>query len=426
MTYAINYQGLRQRQTYDELVDYLLDKQPKIIYPDRRAKFIRNSPQLSNLLDGDGMGAIYWEEQQINRMKQEQKEHAIRQAGGTAQHLRAVDSKTQTDNIKSTEIKTQTDNVKAIAGSTQTMNPKMSTTGSQAWKPNVASGGVQTEPGAQYFDMTLDDNRADLKEDLDMALDDEDEKIKKKRSKIKGAIDKNLGGDVTQQQTNFVHQIVQPPSSSGASSSTSPAIKVKKVTKKTGDPEKDHEPKGKVGRPKKNADERAEQLNTNPEQSVPMDSEKATEKRERRGSVSEPKKKAKAKKQEDEEERKRAALLKTAIGYQKKEEKKYSPEQTQSSASAAEDKASAAAEASSSKSVRKTIEKKQIPPSQIGIQRVRELLEEAKNNNKLSTEAASDYKKLYDEWVAAKRNKKLKEEKLKGLREIYKRELYKK
>ena len=90
MTYAINYQGLRQRQTYDELVDYLLDKQPKIIYPDRRAKFIRNSPQLSNLLDGDGMGAIYWEEQQINRMKEEQKEHAIRQAGGTAQHLRAA------------------------------------------------------------------------------------------------------------------------------------------------------------------------------------------------------------------------------------------------------------------------------------------------------------------------------------------------
>lgn len=90
MTYAINYQGLRQRQTYDELVDYLLDKQPKIIYPDRRAKFIRNSPQLSNLLDGDGMGAIYWEEQQINRMKEEQKEHAIRQAGGTAQHLRSA------------------------------------------------------------------------------------------------------------------------------------------------------------------------------------------------------------------------------------------------------------------------------------------------------------------------------------------------
>ena len=90
MTYAINYQGLRQRQTYDELVDYLLDKQPKIIYPDRRAKFIRNSPQLSNLLDGDGMGAIYWEEQQINRMKQEQTEHAIRQANGTAQHLRSA------------------------------------------------------------------------------------------------------------------------------------------------------------------------------------------------------------------------------------------------------------------------------------------------------------------------------------------------
>ena len=39
MTYAINYQGLRKRETYDELVDYLLDKQPRIVYPDRRATF---------------------------------------------------------------------------------------------------------------------------------------------------------------------------------------------------------------------------------------------------------------------------------------------------------------------------------------------------------------------------------------------------
>ena len=90
MTHAVNYIGLRKRDTYNELIDYLLDKQPNVIYPDRKAKFIRNSPILSNLLDGDGMGSIYWQEQQINRIKEEQKEHAIQQTGGTAQILRTA------------------------------------------------------------------------------------------------------------------------------------------------------------------------------------------------------------------------------------------------------------------------------------------------------------------------------------------------
>ena len=102
------------------------------------------------------------------------------------------------------------------------------------------------------------------------------------------------------------------------------------------------------------------------------------------------------------------------------------PEKTQSSASAAEDKASAAAEPSSPK-VKKTIEKpKQVLPSVIGIQKVREELEQAKIRGKLNTQDTSSYMQLYDEWKNAKRNKKLKDEKLKGLREIYKRVIYKK
>ena len=133
MTYAINYQGLRKRETYDELVDFLLDKQPKIIYPDRRAKFIRNSPQLSNLLDGEGMGAIYWELQQVNRMKEEQKEHAIRQAGGTAQHLRsAPQNKSETllerysiaDNDLDDKRNDYQDQVESITSSEQEKNKK--------------------------------------------------------------------------------------------------------------------------------------------------------------------------------------------------------------------------------------------------------------------------------------------------------------
>ena len=66
--------------------------------------------------------------------------------------------------------------------------------------------------------------------------------------------------------------------------------------------------------------------------------------------------------------------------------------------------------------VKKTIKKdtdkdKQIPPGTIGIQRVRELLEDAKNKQKLSTEDASAYTAMFNEWRSAKGNAKLKKEK---------------
>jgi hypothetical protein len=55
----------------------------------------------------------------------------------------------------------------------------------------------------------------------------------------------------------------------------------------------------------------------------------------------------------------------------------------------------------------------QIPPSKIGIQRLRELFEEAKNQNKLSVQDTSSYMKTYDDWKGAKGDKALKDEKFK-------------
>ena len=57
--------GLKKRQSYDEIVDYLINKQEKIKYPNRLAKQLRNSNQLSNLLDGDGQGLIWNYSQKI-------------------------------------------------------------------------------------------------------------------------------------------------------------------------------------------------------------------------------------------------------------------------------------------------------------------------------------------------------------------------
>ena len=68
----------------------------------------------------------------------------------------------------------------------------------------------------------------------------------------------------------------------------------------------------------------------------------------------------------------------------------------------------------------------QIPPSKIGIQKLREEFENAKNKNKLNVQDTSSYMKLYDDWKGAKGDKALKDEKIKGLRDIYKRVLYKK
>ena len=62
--YAMNYDGLRKRDTYNEIIDYFENKQEQMRYPNRMAKFIRNSPQLSNLLDGEGMGIAQLAEQQ--------------------------------------------------------------------------------------------------------------------------------------------------------------------------------------------------------------------------------------------------------------------------------------------------------------------------------------------------------------------------
>ena len=82
--YAINYDGLRKRNTYNEIIDYLQFHQEKIIYPDRFAKRIRETPQLTNLLDGEGLGHTELQELDKKRAVDMMKEFAIRESGGTA------------------------------------------------------------------------------------------------------------------------------------------------------------------------------------------------------------------------------------------------------------------------------------------------------------------------------------------------------
>ena len=50
----MNYNGLRKRATYNELVDFIEEDTLRIKYPDRRATQLRESPYLTQL-DGEGM-----------------------------------------------------------------------------------------------------------------------------------------------------------------------------------------------------------------------------------------------------------------------------------------------------------------------------------------------------------------------------------
>ena len=71
-----NMTGLKQRKTFEEVIDYIQNDKTKIKYPDRTAKFLRNSFELSQL---DNAGMMLMEQQQFREMKEREKEHLLRQ-----------------------------------------------------------------------------------------------------------------------------------------------------------------------------------------------------------------------------------------------------------------------------------------------------------------------------------------------------------
>ena len=71
----INKEGLRQKPSYNELVgEIAVDK--KIRLPDRRAKFLRDSPYMAFL---DNETYLEMEDQQNKMNVQQQKQQAIQQ-----------------------------------------------------------------------------------------------------------------------------------------------------------------------------------------------------------------------------------------------------------------------------------------------------------------------------------------------------------
>ena len=63
---TVNKVGLRKRESYDEIVNFIQTDKTKIKYPDRKATFLMKSNQFLSLLDTDGLEE---QEQSIEKQK---------------------------------------------------------------------------------------------------------------------------------------------------------------------------------------------------------------------------------------------------------------------------------------------------------------------------------------------------------------------
>jgi len=73
--YNTNFAGLKKRETYEELVDFL-ENQPSIKYPDRSSRQLREHPVMT-VLDGDGW--LDLDDVNLNIQKEMVKEQLLRQ-----------------------------------------------------------------------------------------------------------------------------------------------------------------------------------------------------------------------------------------------------------------------------------------------------------------------------------------------------------
>ena len=161
--FGLNYEGLKKKEPYDEIVDYLMNKHEQIKMQNRVAKQLRNSPQLSNLLDGDSEGLLEMEGQQKRATQEIEKEQRIRETADTGSG--PTENKTSKQRERKFKPKAtrefggQTTDFPKVGHDVRTQvgaevinrgsqaNPKMATTKSQTYtQPRVVSEeGVQTE-----------------------------------------------------------------------------------------------------------------------------------------------------------------------------------------------------------------------------------------------------------------------------------------
>ena len=233
--FAANYDGLRNKGSYDELLARVGSE--SLDEPDRQAKQLRESPQIANLLDGEGqLSFVEMGKQQLAASTHQQVQQSILQAASVsgaapAQHLRAAE--TQTVGPRMSAAKTQTTGVAAGDSSTQTPGVKVADAETQAWREQRRSGGTQTD-APQMFDLTADDRMEEVQQGLDAEVDAQAQASARKAENLQRTISRHMGEAVGPGVADFAHMMASSSSAAAAAG-----------------PETQHEPKGRPGRPRK-------------------------------------------------------------------------------------------------------------------------------------------------------------------------------
>ena len=446
---GLKYGGLSKRDSYEGLIDYLDNKQEKLKLPDREAKFVRDSPQYQSLLNE---GFLEVEKQQIHQIKAEQEEHAVIRTANdtheTAKEVRVVSSQTDKPlSVPTTRAQSSQARIETKTSYSQSAPASVKSTGSQSTPKETKSTSSQS---AQIFDMTLGENLTKAKQEIESVENTTHQNKQQQLQNIVRMVDHNLKNVITPNSTiDFAHSIAAKGVSSlmkmgsvafrgmeqlSASSSSSPAGQPQYSSLLLGD-----------GRGKQDwYTMNPQQLNLgdkpklipitfNPNPKVPAGKSKAME-IDDAVTKSKPKAKPKPKAMTVAEQDLFDEIDKNT---DPKPKTKAKPKPQPSTSSSSKQTYTAPTTPAPSKQpvINKILKPKpaaptttgtQISPSKIGIQKLREELENAKNKGKLSVSDTSTYMKHYDDWKGAKKDKAKKDEHLKGLRELYKRVLYKK
>ena len=439
---GLKYGGLSKRDSYEGLIDYLDNKQEKLKLPDREAKFVRDSPQYQSLLNE---GFLEVEKQQINQIKSEQEEHAVIRTASdtneTAKEVRVVSSQTDKPLVKPTrEQSTSAGQFRNVIYTTET--PSQTT-------PKETKSASSQSP--QIFDMALGENLTKAKQEIESVENTTHQNKQQQLQNIVRMVDHNLRNVVSPNSTiDFAHSIASKGVSGlmrigsvafrgmeqlSASSSQEPQYSSLLLGDGRGRQDwytmnpQQLNLGDKAGTPK------LIPISFNPNPKVPAGKSKTME-IDDAVTKSKPKGKPKPKSMTVAEQDLFDEIDKNTDPKPKPKTKPKPQPSSSASSSSKQPYTSPTTPASPKPPVKNKILKTkpatpittgtQIPPSKIGIQKLKEELENAKNKGKLNVSDTSTYMKHYDDWKSSKNDKAKKDEHLKGLRELYKRVLYKK
>ena len=444
---GLKYGGLSKRDSYEGLIDYLENKQDKLKLPDREAKFVRDSPQYQSLLNE---GFLEVEKQQINQIKSEQEEHAVIRTANdtheTAKEVRVVSSQTDKPlSVPTTRAQSSQARIETKTSYSQSAPASVKSTGSQSTPKETKSTSSQS---AQIFDMTLGENLTKAKQEIESVENTTHQNKQQQLQNIVRMVDHNLRNVVSPNSTiDFAHSIASK-GVSGLMRIGSVAFRGMEQLSASSSQEPQYsslllgDGRGRQDWYTMNP----QQLNLgdkpnlipisfNPNPKVPAGKSKTME-IDDAVTKSKPKGKPKPKSMTVAEQDLFDEIDKNTDPKPKPKTKPKPQPSSSASSSSKQPYTSPTTPASPKPPVKNKILKTkpatpittgtQIPPSKIGIQKLKEELENAKNKGKLNVSDTSTYMKHYDDWKSSKNDKAKKDEHLKGLRELYKRVLYKK